>query len=303
MTSYSSGRSRICCRKASAIASLMTMLRPVFGFFSWHQGPPSIGCAPNSALRQRVAPVAEAAFGELHDVALVHDRHRLAVVVDRVLQRLAHQPLGAFARHRLDADAGGGRKADLLDPQLPDQKVDDLLRPLGFGLPFDAGIDVLRILPEDHHVGLLRGLQRTGHPGEVAHRTQADVQVELLAQRHVERPDAPAHRRGQRALDRHHILLHQRQRLLRQPHVRTVDPGRLLAGVDLHPVNPALAAVGLGHRRVHDLDHHRRNIQAGAIALDVGDDGVVRNVEAEIRVDRDLPAAGRDLDVLRHGFS
>ena len=65
------------------------------------------------ALRERVAPVAEGALGELHDVALVHERHRAPVVVDRVLDRLAHQALGAFARHRLDADAGRVREADL----------------------------------------------------------------------------------------------------------------------------------------------------------------------------------------------
>jgi hypothetical protein len=45
-----------------------------------------------------------------------------------------------------------------------------------------------------------------------------------------------------------------------QPDVRAVDLGGLLAGVDLHPVDLALAAVGLGHRRVDHLDHHRRDV-------------------------------------------
>jgi hypothetical protein len=34
ITEYSAGRSRICCRKASAIESLMTMSLPVFGFLN-----------------------------------------------------------------------------------------------------------------------------------------------------------------------------------------------------------------------------------------------------------------------------
>ena len=48
MTEYSAGRSRICCRKASAIESLTVMSRPVFGFLNFTHGPPSISCAPNS---------------------------------------------------------------------------------------------------------------------------------------------------------------------------------------------------------------------------------------------------------------
>ena len=144
-----------------------------------------------------------------------------------------------------------------------------------------------------------------GHALEPAHRAQADVEVEFLAQRDVERADAAADRRGQRALDRDDVVLEDRQRLLGQPDVRAVDLGRLLAGVDLHPVDLALAAVGLGDRGVDDLDHHRRDVEAGAVALDVRDDRLVRNVEAKIRVDGDLLAAGRDLDVLvtRHGVS
>jgi hypothetical protein len=45
---YSAGRSRICCRKASAMLSLMMMSLPVFGFLNLHHGPPSISSAPNS---------------------------------------------------------------------------------------------------------------------------------------------------------------------------------------------------------------------------------------------------------------
>ena len=168
-------------------------------------------------------------------------------------------------------------KADLLDAHLLDQEVDDLLRAVGLGRPLDAGVDVLRVLAEDHHVGLLRRLHRRGHALEPAHRAQADVEVELLAQRDVERADAAADRRGQRPLDRDHVVAQDRERLLRQPHVGPVDLGRLLAGVDLHPVDPALAAVGLRHRGVDDLDHHRGDVDARAVALDVGDDRLVRD--------------------------
>ena len=46
----------------------------------WHHGPPSISSAPKFALRELVAPVAEGAFRELHDVPLVHERHALALL-------------------------------------------------------------------------------------------------------------------------------------------------------------------------------------------------------------------------------
>ena len=99
------------------------------------------------------------------------------------------------------------------------------------------------------------------------------------------------------------VVLEDRQRLVRKPHVRTVDLGRLFPGIDFHPVDLPLAAVGLGHGRVDDLEHHRRDVEARAIALDVGDDRVVGDREAEILVDRDLLTGGRNFDVLerRHG--
>jgi hypothetical protein len=144
--------------------SLMTMSRPVFGFFRVHHGPPSSSCGAELLLRHFVAPVAEGALGELLDVALVHDGHRLAVVVDGVLDGGAHQARGALARHRLDADAGGVREADLLDAHLVLQELDELLAVVGFGGPFDAGVDVFRVLAEDHHVDLLGFFSGLGTP-------------------------------------------------------------------------------------------------------------------------------------------
>ena len=55
--------------------------------------------------RHLVAPLPERALGELLDVALVHQGDAAAVVLDGVVDRRAHQPLGAGAADRLDADA------------------------------------------------------------------------------------------------------------------------------------------------------------------------------------------------------
>ena len=64
----------------------------------------------------------------------------------------------------------------------------------------------------------------------------------------------------------------------------------------------ALATVALGHRCVHDFEHHRRNVQSGAVTLDEGNDGLVRYVQGKIRVDGNLLTLGGDFDVLVHGW-
>ena len=55
--------------------------------------------------RDFVTPIAESAFGELHDVALVHQGHAFALVLDRVTDRAVDQPNAARAANRFDADA------------------------------------------------------------------------------------------------------------------------------------------------------------------------------------------------------
>ena len=259
------------------------------------------GCCAKFPGGEPVAPVLERPLGELHDVALVHEGHRSAVFIDGVLQGLAHQALGALHRDRLDADAAVAREADLAHAHALLQKADDLLRPRRIRLPFDPGVDVLGILAEDHHVGFVRRHHRARHALEPAHGAQANVEVELLAQGHVQRADAAAHRRGHGALDADFEFAHGFQRFRWQPLVRAIDLKGLLPGVDFHPGDPPPPAVGLGHRGVHHLEHDRRDVDADAVALDEGNDGVVGNVEAVVFVDGDLLTIGGHGNVLvRH---
>ena len=137
----------------------------------------------------------------------MHERHRVAPVGDRVLDRRADQPLGALARDRLDADARASRGSGSSSrPSRSGGSRSPCGRLPDSASPLDAGVDVLGVLAEDHHVGLARVLDRARHAREVAHRPQADVEIELLAQRDVERADAAADRRRQRALDRDRVL-------------------------------------------------------------------------------------------------
>src|SRR6267378_4209251 len=255
-------------------------------------------------LGQRVAPLHEHALGVLLDVTLVHEGHVLAVVLDGVADGGADEPLAAFLGHGLDADRGRVREADLVDLHLLLQELHDLLgfrRPL---LPLDARVDVLRVLAEDHHVHLVRALHGRGHALEVLHRAQADVEVEHLAQRHVERAEALADGRGERALDGHQVFADDVERLLGQQvrrAVLAVDLGRLLARVRLRPGDLLPAVIGLLHGGVEDPDRRPPDVGPGAVALDEGDDRVVRHAQLTV-VDRDLLAL-RDRDLACHQTS
>ena len=230
---------------------------------------------------------------ERRSFALVDERDGAAVVVDGVAQRGADEALGALERDGLDADRGGLREADLLHAHLRAEPLHDL-RGLGRAvLPLDAGVDVLGVLAEDHHVGVLWMLHRRGDALEPAHGAEADVEVELLAEGDVERADAAADGRGERSLDGDELGADRVDRLGRQPGVRPVDGVGLLAGVDLHPGHAAVTAVGLGDGGVPDRHRRAGDVGSCAVALDEGDDGVVRDLESAVGSHADVGAVRR----------
>ncbi len=234
---------------------------------------------------QRVSPLAERALGELHDVALVDERDAFARVAQRVLDGRARQSLRSLARDRLDADAAGLGKPDLRDAHLVLEERDQLARLGGLGRPLDAGVDVLRVLAEDHHVDLLGPLHGTRHAGEPPHRPQAHVEVEHLAERDVEGADAAAHGRRQRSLDPDDELLERGDGVVRQPGAQAIE--RLLTGIDLHPGNAPATAIGLLHGSVEDHLARAPDVRAGPVTLDERKDRMVGDLEhAAGRADR-----------------
>ena len=250
-------------------------------------------------LGELVAPVAEAAFRELHDVALVDDGDALAAVVDGELDGGAHEALGAFLADGLDAEGAGVGEADLGDAHLAHQEAADLVGLGRAGLVLDAGVDVLGVLAEDDHVHVFGALDGAGHALEVLDGAHAGVQVEFLAQRDVDGADAGADRGGQRALDAEQVLAEGVQGALGQPLVGAVHLQALLTGVDFHPLDLLLAAVGDLDGGVEDADAGFPDVGAGAVALDEGNDGVVRHGELAV-LHRDLLALRGHLDVVIH---
>ena len=167
----------------------------------------------------------------------------------------------------------------------------------GTGLVLDAGIDVLGVLPEDNHVAGTGVFHRRGHALEPAHRAQAGIQVQFLAQGDIEGPETAAHGGGQGALDGDDVFLDGGQGLFRKP-VALVQFGGLLAGVYFHPGNLAGALVGLVHGGVDHVDHHRADIDTDAVPLDIGDNRIFRDVQAVVVIDGDFVTLSGYLNML-----
>src|SRR5690554_918902 len=236
---------------------------------------PGVGLVAVLFVSDLISPILEGTFGELHDIALVDNRQAATFARKRIVERRAHQTLGAFLTDRLDADAGGLRETNRIDAQLFLHELDDLLGFVALGPPLDAGIDVFGIFAEDDHIAFLGLFDRARHALEPAHRAHACVQVKLLAKRDVQRAKPPADRRGQRALDGDQALANRVEGRLRKP--LTGDLLGLLPGINLLPLNLALAAVGLLDRSVENPLGRRPDIRADSVSLNKRNDRIVRD--------------------------
>src|SRR6266704_1203438 len=244
------------------------------------------GLIPEPALRDLVPPLPEPALGELHDVAFVNERDRAATRTQRVLDRLRDQALGAELGHRLDADRAPG--ADLGREPIA-EKSDDGIGLWAAGPVLDPGVHILDVLAENDHVELLRLAHRAGHALEVAHRPDAGVQVEQLAQGDVEGSDPPSDGGGQGALDRHAVCPDGVQGGIGKP-VPDLLEG-FLSRQHLEPIDLALPAGHFLDSGVEYAPGGTPDVGPGAVAFDEGDDGVAR----------DHPTTVAVFDALAHG--
>ena len=136
------------------------------------------------------------------------------------------------------------------------------------------------------HIDFLRLLDRRDHSPEPTHRAQANVQVQLLPQRDVQRADTASDGRGQRPFDADPIVSESLHRLLRQPTARYLVG--FLAGQHLFPLDLPAAAVGFPYRRVHDTLHDRRDFGADSVSLDKGNLHRIGHVQSTRSVHFDL---------------
>jgi hypothetical protein len=109
------------------------------------------------------------------------DGHSPAAVLDRVIERELRDAAASGAR--IDAGADGHRMRVVADRNVV----------------LEADVEALEVLPDQDEIDVV--VAPAGH--DRADRAQVGVKLELLAQAHVHRSVPAAHRRGERALQRH----------------------------------------------------------------------------------------------------
>ena len=208
----------------------------------------------------------------------MHQRHALAFVYECVLDRAAHQPLRARGRDRLYAHAGVPANLFLsVFQHFIVQKLEQLFRFRRAGLPLDADINVFGVLAEDEHVHFFRCAHGGGNTWEVAHRALAGVKIQKLPQRHVQRADAAANRRGKRPFNGHTKITNGVHGIVRQPFAEGLE--RLFTGKHLEPRHSPLPAVGLLHGRVKHPSGRFPDVTPRSISLDKRNNRRIRHLQ------------------------
>ena len=159
-----------------------------------------------------------------------------AAVGDGVVEGVARDPLGRGAGDDLDA-----------------------LRRVRADAMLDARVQVLGVLAHDDQIDVLVARLNALHR---ASRAEVGIQVERLAQGHVDGAEALADRRRDRALERDARLADRVEHVLGQR--RAVDRDLGFAGIDGTPFEPEPSRLEHGRGRA-------RKLRADAIARDQGD--------------------------------
>ena len=253
-------------------------------------------------LCQCICPITEATFGVLHDVTFVNDSHRWLVIVDRVLNCFAYQTLCTFDRNWFYADTRCFWEADFLHAHFVLQELDqflDLIRALS---KFNARIDIFRVFTEDHHVGFFWFTYWRWHAFEVTHWTQTNIQIQLLAQSHVQRTDAAAYWRCQWTFDGNNVIFQCRQSFFWQPNIWAVNFSGFFTRENFHPADFTFAAVGFCYRCINYLDHDWADINTSTVTLDVRNNWIFWNIQWEVSIDGNFLTFCRYFNMLIHRF-
>ena len=134
----------------------------------------------------------------------------------------------------------------------------------------------------------------------MADGTQTDIEVKFLPQLNIQRTDAFADRRRQRPLDGDFALLDRLQSLFGQPDSLAVNPGRLFSGKNFGPRNGAFALIRLFNGGIPDIHGGFGNIRANAVALNIGDQRMIRNIESAVGCNGDFISCGKFDFIVSH---
>ena len=147
-------------------------------------------------------------------------------------------------------------------------------------LPFDAGIDIFSILAEDIHINFFRLFDRCHNSTEPTYRTEADIEVEGLPECDVQRTDATADRRCQRAFDPDHIFAESLHRLVGQPTAGLLEG--FFACQYFLPFDHSLAAIRPAYRFIDNTLANWCNLRTYSISLYKGNDDFIGDKEGPV---------------------
>ncbi len=163
---------------------------------------------------QVITPLAEGPFGEFHDIAFMNQGDTVFLAPQGVFDGPANQTLAARTTDRFDPDPG------IVVQSFSGLVRDPFSKFIGFrtsSRPFNPGVDILGIFPEDDHIHLFRMAHGAGNSGKITDRPETDIEVQDLSELNVEASNPFSHRRGQRAFQSQSILTNSVQGFLRQP--------------------------------------------------------------------------------------
>ena len=250
-------------------------------------------------LRDIKTPVAECAFRKFHDVALVHERHAPAAILDRIGNRAVNQAHTAGVTDRFNADSHANfvalRRADHLpkaarfvfcpEPNFVEllwkfflQKIENLLRLRRAGGVLDSGVNVFGVFAKDHHVHFLRMLDWRWHAFEVLHRPEAHKKIKQLSQRDIERANAAAHGSSQGSFDSHQILAESFDCVVRQPFIKFVLC--CLTSENFEPRDLLFSAVCFFDCGIEHAHTRRPDVRPRAIAADERNDRSIGHIQS-----------------------
>ena len=269
-------------------------------------------------LRNLIAPIAERALGKFHDVALVHEGHAFAAVLDRIGNRAVDQAHAARATDRFDADSYAnfvafrcadffpevgrflsGPKANFIELRRKFflEKIENLLRFTCASGVFDARINVFRVFAKDHHIHLLWMPDGRGDAFEILHGPQAYEEIEKLTKCHIERTNATANRRCQRTFNANQKLTKRFHRVVGQPFIEFVLCR--LPREHLKPRDLLLVAESFFHGGIEHAHTRCPDIWSGTVPADERNDRLVWHLQLSLVDGNFLTGWRRDIFV-RH---
>ncbi|EHM52809.1 hypothetical protein HMPREF9080_02114 [Cardiobacterium valvarum F0432] len=196
-----------------------------------------------------------------------------------VLDGHAYQALAAVFGDGFDAES---RPFEEVRAEFAAQEVGEFAVFFAAGGVFNAGIDVFGVFAVDDHVHFFRAQHRRGDAGVVAHRADAGVEVECLAQADVERAETAADGRGERPFDGDAQLAQGVAGAVRV--VGAVLGEGVFAQRQFDPVDAADIAVAAGDSNVPDAARGLHDFRADAVAADAADARLGGNVPLAVVV-------------------